>query len=1337
MRVLYILLLLFMSIFSIEAQRNYNFQYLTNTDGLSSGAISSIYQDSTGIMWLGSWDGLNTYDGRNVTVYKSIPNDPNTLTNNTILDIIGGRVKDEIWITTFRGVNRLNTKSKNIDRFFFGFDSIMPSYYNTFNTVRAGETIYCSIYGASIFYYNPEINNFEPLDVLGKNDFVTKMLSDNRNNLWIQCNHTDLYRYTPIINSDGSQEVGQCVQILENIDIRLIFKKDEYNFWIIDSNQILYLFDTHTNQLTLITSLAGKVAGEISSMVQKEDNIFIATSKSGLWVYSYRNNELSTLDGFESQWVFSMTYSAKQNILWFGTNGNGVIKMYPNNRLFNSIENNELLQFYKKSQIRSIYEDVNGDIWIGSRGDGISIISAIGTENQKIRHLASTRNKSIMSIVRGEGNDILIGTESEALFLYRNNTLVSIDMPQEVKESLGSSGIYSILWNSKRNVLWIGTDGKGLFRFDMVNSLAGYRIEKYKRYYNNPSKANSISNDNCFAILPVDSTHLWIGTRGGGLNLMNIEEETFTTINRNSKVPLSDDEVFSLAHSKDGGVWIGTSYGLNKLTVDQQGQMSIKHYTEDDGILNNTIHGIVEDDQETVWISTNKGITKIETQSGTIVNYSNGYGLQSNEFSDLAYLKASNGVIYFGGINGINYFLPSQITERNFVPQIKITSLVINNTQIFPSDKMRTEKGEEVLFLEYKENFFNVNFVALDFINNSNCEYMYILEGFNKEWIKSGINNSAVFTNVPSGRYTLRIRSTNGDKVWVNNEYSQTIVIGEPFWNTWQAYVFYTIILGLTILAIYTAISKRIKRRRSLLIETLEQQQQQQVHDARLRFFTNIAQEFITPLTLIYAPVERLLSSKRMDEKDTRYLKVIKANSERMQKLIGELMNFRKMDLVHQELSLEQVDLSELVLYIADNFTRFAEQMSIRFNSRIIPDDAQWVTDRSCLEKILFNLISNAYKYTNENGYIDLNITIENDRLVMVLRNTGKGIKAGDLNSVFDNYHILDHFERQLKEGVIRRTGIGLALTKSLVTHLGGEIKVSSEENQFVEFWMCLPCLSLPESKVTTEPFVVEKEDEVVVEKAQKQSVLIVENEYQIRELLKDILEDNYTIIEAGNGLEALEQIKKKRPDLIISDIEMPQMSGIELLEELKNNKFTNHIPVIFLSARATIEDQILGMKKGLEYLIPKPFNPRHVEVVVNQILNSRRSLKDYYSSPVDDTHESQEKLFAPEDEEFMNKITQIIESNIENEELNPTFICNEMIISRIQLYRKLKKIADIAPSDFIRQVKLNYAVKLLKTTNLTVQEIMFKSGFNNRSYFYSVFKKEFNASPLDLRDNK
>ena len=1318
---------------------NAELSQISSVQGLSNSSVICIYQDSSQVMWFGTWDGLNSFNGRSYKTYKYEPNNPNSITNNIIRSIVGQNGR-KLWIATDRGVSRIDTKTNKIDRFYLGYENIAPGKESSFKIAQGGKnTMFCAVYEWSLSYYNENKNEFTALNIpLIKKFDIVEMHGDAAGNLWLLSEKGEIYCVIPQIHDDGTVSIESCTQLSEGLQFEAIFSKSGNDFWLIDSEYNLYTLNTSSNHLTKIAHLKnGDGKGKITAITGNNANLFIAYSLAGLFNFSMERNALIPIKEIEKQGVLSLFWSS-QKILWVGTDGNGLILMSERNVKFNTILNKDINKF-RRSPVRAFCEDIQHNIWIGSKGNGLCVASGMSQPKPQIKEIAGLDNNSVYCIINGLNNDLFVGTDGTGISVCTPQNIKKIDLSILTTNGDNFSQVYSMYLDRKTQTLWVGTSGYGLIKLRIQYFRGTYKATDYKIYSFNKSIEGSLSNNTVYSIVPENDEKLWIATRGGGLNLFDISKEKFHPYQKDGNDSISDNDVLCITKSADGTIWAGTSYGLNKISYNSNGSTKIKHYTEYTGLPNNTIHGIIEDSSKTLWVSTNKGITKFNPDNGQMINFNNGYELQSNEFSDGAYFKSGSGEVYFGGINGFNYFVPTKINERTYSPLIIFSDFTVRNQNIL--DRISKQANQSTIKLNYNENFFSVSFVALDYINNSNCEYAYILEGFNKEWTTITTNNTAVFTNVPSGTYTFRVKSTNGDKLWSDNEKTISIVIASPWWATWWAYLIYASAIGLVGYLIYLVLKKRISLNRAIFLERIEKKQQQQVHEAKLRFFTNIAHEFSTPLTLIYGPCEKLLDHVSSDDFSKKYIHIIKSNAERMQGLITELMDFRKAETGHRELSFETVDIYELAKYVADNFSEFAEEKKISFAINISTSEHQWITDRDCFEKILFNLVSNAFKYTNEEGYINVNIDKEQGTLKMSIVNSGQGIKAEDIGQVFNRFKILDNFEKKTSKGFIQRTGIGLALAKSLVILLNGDIKVSSVVGEYVDFSITLPQLNatMPKREQTIPDIpdaLLKKVNDIYTEETERLPlILVIDDEAEIRELVKDVLCEQYRIIEAHDGHDALEIMKYKRPALIISDIIMPNMDGVKLLAELKNNRYTNHIPVIFLSSKTTIEDQISGYQRGLETYLTKPFNPKHLVAVVNQIFENRKSLKDYYASSLSSLEEYNGHQMLTDDKEFLLKIANIIEVNIENEHLNPDFIIREMALSRMQLYRKMKELCDSSPSEFIRRIKLQHASKLLKSTNLTVQEIMYQSGFNNKSYFYREFQKENGIPPKEYRN--
>lgn len=526
------------------------------------------------------------------------------------------------------------------------------------------------------------------------------------------------------------------------------------------------------------------------------------------------------------------------------------------------------------------------------------------------------------------------------------------------------------------------------------------------------------------------------------------------------------------------------------------------------------------------------------------------------------------------------------------------------------------------------------------------------------------------------------------------------------------------------------------------------------IHESKLRFFTNIAHELTTPLTLINGRCEKILTMNKVDLTVERYIEIIRSNAIRMNSLIKQIMEFRKVETGNLKILVENVDVHDTVKSILKDFQEIAAENKIKVNLKFDSETTLFPTDRDSLNKILYNLISNAVKYTPVYGSIDVDITIINQNLKIEIMNTGKGIKPEELKFVFDRFRILDNYEENLMKALPNRNGIGLSLCHSLVLLLKGKIDVESEYGRSTTFKIQLPELpvsskSEENSKIITfrdndyfqavikddlETLHSEVLPDIRISK-NLPSVMIVDDNKEVLSLIYDTLKGKYNFSFATNGVEALEMIKLKTPDLVIVDIMMPGMNGYELTQNIKANKVISHIPVIILSSKVTIEDQIDGFSSGADAYISKPFSLRHLEILVDRLLENKAKLENYFNSPTNQMQYMDGKIMDKDAKEFIEKLNEIIESNLDNEDLNPDFLSMKLLISRIQLYRKLKSLTAKSPSEYIRTVRFNYCCKLLLTTNLTVQEIMYRSGFSNKGSFYKEFAKMYNCSPKQYRE--
>jgi len=1315
---------------------------LSSNDGLSNSAISVIHKDSAGVMWFGTWDGLNSFDGRNIHIFKSDKKNPKTITSNVIIDMVEPS-RGILWVSTTNGVNKLNTETREVERYFVAEGKNASTSNKSYQLVLGPQNlVLCYTFKNKLTYYDTKTNRFNPLNIDAiTSKKITELVSDDQGSIFMVSSDAELFRLQLRI-AHNKPEVSSCVRVLNQFSAWNIFRKSDNEFWLIDKDlNYIYLFNSENGLFKIIADISTLPSkGGILTINEFNNEIVLGLATTGLFYYDILRKSWVQIQNPEYHGgVLSSFFDKKQQILWVGTNNNGVISSYREQLNFKCIANKDLSNRHA-SAVRAISEDGQGRIWVGSRGNGVSIISNPSDANSKVINIPEFINKSILSICKGPDNLMFIGSESEGLFTVDFKTLrvKKTDLSKSKKfTDTANPPVYGLFWDEPASTLWIGTNTDGAFQLQLKATNGQVAVQNVYCY--NKDNNSGLRNNNIYSIIGMDKANVLMTTRGAGLFLVNKNlHKAVTSINQDSPSALTDNDVLSLQRSSNDIYWAGTSYGLNKLEV-KNNKIRVTHYTEQSGLPNNTVHGILEDSNGIIWISTNNGLSKINPKNNQVTNYNHGYGLQSNEFSDGAYFKSSKSELFFGGINGLNHFYTSEFEERNFNPDILITDLKINSTTFPLSAFTKTDRKGNYISLKHNQNFFTITFVALDYINNSNCEYSYILEGFNKEWVTSGTSNTATFTNVTPGNYVLKIKATNGDKLWNNQHYTLRIKIDKPWWTSYVAYLVYLMLIFIIAYFIYSTIKKRMQLNRTIFEERVAKKEQLVTYEAKLRFFTNIAHEFCTPLTLIYGPCEKLLENESMSGSTKKYLHIIKNNAERMQRLINDLMDFRRVETDNKKIVFENIDIQELVKYISDNFIEFSEQKQINFTLNFLSENKHFISDRDALEKIMFNLVSNAYKYTNEAGKIEINADISAENLIIKVTNTGPGIKKEDLANLFNRFQILDNFERNAQQGRIQRNGIGLALTKSLVKLLEGKITVESEENNYTTFTVILPVKKdVIVNETVSSPEVFETEDTYTVATDDKKPlILIVDDEAEIRILLKDILSPHYELIEAADGISAIEILKHNRPELIISDILMPNMNGAELLAEIKNSRLTAHIPVVFLSSKSTLDEQIASYERGLEFFIAKPFNPRYLLSVVGRIIHNRDSMKQYFNSSLSSIEEFNGNFVHSDEKKFLISIAEIIKNNMENEQLGADFICHQMNITRILLYRRMKDLANTTPTEFIRNIRLKEAERLIKTTKLTIQEIMYQTGFNNKSYFYSIFKTEYGVSPNEYRKNK
>jgi len=763
-----------------------------------------------------------------------------------------------------------------------------------------------------------------------------------------------------------------------------------------------------------------------------------------------------------------------------------------------------------------------------------------------------------------------------------------------------------------------------------------------------------------------------------------------------------------------GRIWAYTDNGFS--VMYKEGQHFVTEKTLN---INAPIKKVIEGKDDIFWISTDRNIIAYNLRENTMASFNDESDPFENLFTDNGF-ESSDGRIVLGTTEGYLWFNQDEITTLDYTPFLAVTKLILgvdNEKNVFNTSAP--------ILLNSNERSIDIHFSAVDFIGNSNINFFYKLD--NGNWISNENKRNVLFSNLNPGKHSFHLKSTNSYGIMCDNEITLSFRIKYPLYLRWWAILIYVLFAFFIQYFIKTqfAIRKEIEEEKKL------QKRKEADVTAKLDFFANLAHDFNSPLTVISSCSEQLSSAPGLNQKEKRFVTLIEENSERMSKLIEELLEFRKVDSGHFIPNISVYNIVPQLKSVIEGYRLSYRQKNIHYEI-ILPESMNIESDREAMERILGNLVSNAHKYVSDDGTISIRLEKEANNVKLSIKNTGKGLESEDLEKFFDRYVLLDSFEKQVGDGNVSRHGLGLALVKSLVDALGGTISVNSKREEYTELIMTFPYHG---EQTTPEDIKSANIISLTSISADDTTIMIVDDESDVREVISSALQDRYNVIQACNGAEALKQLEFTTPRLVITDINMPQMDGIELIKRLRQHPSTCHIPVIVLSVNYDTDSQIESIRTGAEAFLPKPFKAKQLNVMVDRLLECRENAKKYYSSSAQRYEQLFNKNISIEEKRFISECVQKIEENIVSDRLSTVFLANLMCVSETTLYRKVRNTIDISPVELIRLVRISHAAYLLKSTNLTILEIMDQSGFKSRTYFYKVFSEQFKMTPKDYKN--
>jgi len=1340
-------------------------QHYDNRNGLSNSSINKLFNDADNILWVATWDGLNMYDGTAFHVFNySKDNDFKSIGSNVIQNITEDK-RGNIWISTIEGISRYEKRTGKFYNYFYNqYQPGKVSEQEYAIAVDASGTVYCLSQKSGLNYYDAVTDSFRTCKLTPHNSKISKLAFDEANHLWI-------------LNSNGQLDVFTGNK--NNFSLLYTFqeKKNIANFFVIKNEVFFTTSDDKLSSIntgTLVQKQVMQMPHSLSTMIFYQDHYLLAWTSKGYGVFdnNFMPSEFLAAETKQMQDIKITSWAlGTEDILWYGTDGNGIIEIYPKTKSFGTVATSENGMPYNKS-VRAFCEE-NGNLWVGTKGSGIIRMQNFWSaangimKKQYFQAPADLDNNAVYALKKGDNDLIYIGTDGKGIGVYdlknkKFNKWSSIK-GYDAWPEFGS--VYAIFQDIDHS-LWLGTSGYGLIHLkinkDQKGNLSIAFLEKFTFNNNDTGPANDI----IYSLAAGDENQLWIGCRYGGLSLLNKKTKKFKNFKAFTyEGSLSNNDVLSVFKDSRNRIWIGTSYGLNMINNSDalQAEPVFQKLTTANGLPNNTIHAIEEDRLQQIWVSTNKGLAKVDPADLKVSYYQQSDGLQSNEFCDGAVWKDNRDNLFFGGTYGFNNFLPQNIHKSNWLPNLCISGISIGGKPAKENGfiVLNSEGGQPLDYsINRKDNFFELNIKAISFLNADKCEYAYYLEGYDKTWHYAGTTGKIIYSNILPGNYTLKIKWSNGEGLWTKEMPLLTAEVKQYFWLTPYAFLVYALFASAIVYIIYRYRKNKLEIKYQLEVEHLMRKKEDEIHQNRLGFFTNIAHELQTPLTLIMGAAERFLDkpvNHKPNKEKSYFLSLIHQQASKLTYLVHQLLEFRKVEEGFFENQFSYMDITELLSNLAEPFMALSEQNEIQYDLDIDRGMIGMV-DKDKVEKIIFNLLSNAFKYSGKNEQVVFaaNENKINKELEITVANSGIELPPEQLSQLFDKFYVAS--QNNLSSDKFG-TGIGLAFTRQLVTMLNGKITAGSE-NGWISFKVFLP-LSIDDQQGIVNKHIIsdqpsylyqtittynemdhpvstkENNKDAILEDLldqDKKNVLVVEDEPEIRFLLKDILKEDYIVYEAEDGREALDLIDKILPDIVICDVMMPNMNGLELCNKIKNDTATCQVPFILLTARGSEDHHIEGYEAGADAYIPKPFNTTHLKVRIRKLLEYHQKLHDIFksNSSADLLNETE---MPDSDKEFLTKLVKIIEENLEDVELNAVFLEKEFCMSKMQLYRKLKTLTAMTPGEFIKHLRLKETARLLTTTTFNVSEIFLRTGFNNQSYFFREFKKMYNCAPNEYRE--
>lgn len=1286
----------------------FHFRHYNIENGVSSNNISTLFQDQKGYIWIGTENGLNRFDGNQFTLYqKNNPLYSNFHANS--INTICETTDKELWLGTDNGVFIYNQVKDTFTPFVkqTSDKTSITSWITHIIQDKAGN-IWIATHKQGIFLFNTQTDKLTQFEIPQNDNIVTRILNDEQNNIWL----SGPYQLCKLNKVNNTFETYAIEEKTESIYSMALWEDSSNHIWIGTWDKGLWKLDPRTKQVEkYLTGEKGKGILHIHSILEYSPELLLIGSDDGLTIFNpvthesflydnYGDNEKSLSDKF----IYPILKDREGGV-WIGTYYNGINYLPPYCGQFNGYSESSDIPYFNSRIISRFCEGENGNIWIASDDSGLSCFnpSTMQFLDFNGREKLNKHNLHALCMV---DKDLWIGTYGDGIQIL--NIQTGVIKNYSISNGLDENSIYSIFKDSQGQI-WTGS----------MNGICQYDAQKQRFTPIKYLEALVIE------IAEDAKGNLWIATQGKGLFRYSPQknkewkkyglEKGFNSLTVNH-----------LCINKDNEIWAATSEGLylyNPLK-DIFTYQPLR-------LPNECINAILEG-EDCLWLTTAKGLVKYTPATQETQIFTKSDGLQSEAFIMASALKTRNGEFYIGSINGFNTFYPHQLKLNTQKPNVVLTSLEIFNQKIDTQKDGTLPKAIDHLkeiHLSYKDNVITLNYAALSYCTPQKNQYAYMLEGFDKGWNYVGSQHSTTYTNLPAGTYTFRVKASNNDNIWNEEGTSIRIIVHPPFYLSLPFKIGYVLLFLLALGLLLRYVIRRSEKKHAKAIDELNNKKEIEIHEAKINFFTMIAHEIRTPVSLIIGPLEKIMQSTHIPTNERQELEIIDRNSQRLLYLVNQLLDFRKVEQKEIRMKFSSQSIKELMQAVCERFSPTLQQNGVSFSVTYPDEHFHADVDKEALTKVLSNLLTNANKYTQSRIEVRFQEHPEKQTFSIEVQDNGKGMNEEELTKIFKPFYQAS----ENKPG----TGIGLSIVKGIVEAHHGQVNVTSQPGHGSSFMITLPQkqenLSAEEEENQAgnplpEDIIPEQNATASMSQKVLPIMLIVDDNEDMLNFLSSHFQTSYTIVTAVDGMDALNKLKEQEVALIISDWMMPNMNGIDLCKAVRNNQLTSHIPFILLTAKTDTEAKITSMNCGADAYIEKPFSLQYLEACIKNLLELRLQLRQKFSQMP--TVSINSIAANQSDKVFLEKMNHLIEENLNNEELSVDFLAEKLCISRSGLFVKIKGLANTTPNEMIQIIRLKKAASLLLENQYRINEVSYMVGFNNPSYFSKCFQKQFGMKP-------